>query len=204
MTANAASRCCKSSELQRDCENNRATQKETNSRPRLAPAAFGRQFFVPRAAVALPISIAASQFEILLQEDDCGRLRRTSTNAEKYPCFDGDARIKAKCRLPAKRMPLRKTKKTGTDGRFMSDFHKYFLTNIFEGLEEREDAKKDPFDIMALGEKVRLAKSANIDAMAFLEKCHDSGLTIPQSLAALDKEIAKTPRASAASGPAKS
>lgn len=87
----------------------------------------------------------------------------------------------------------------------MSDFHKYFLTNIFEGLEEKEDAKKDRFDVMALGEKVRLAKSANIDAMAFLEKCHDRGLTIAESLAALDTEVAKTsPAPNAASGPAKS
>lgn len=87
----------------------------------------------------------------------------------------------------------------------MTEFHKYFLTNIFEGLEEKDDAKKDAFDIMALGEKVRLAKSANIDTMAFLERCHDAGLTIPESLAALDKEIAKiTPAPGAASEPAKS
>jgi hypothetical protein len=86
----------------------------------------------------------------------------------------------------------------------MSEFHKYFLTNIFEGLEEKEDAKKDRFDVMALGEKVRLAKSANIDSMTFLEKCHDRGLTIQESLAALDAEIAKTPPASAASAAAKS
>jgi hypothetical protein len=73
----------------------------------------------------------------------------------------------------------------------MTDFHKYFLTNIFEGWEEKDDAKKDSFDVMALGEKVRLAKSANIDAMRFLEKSHKAGLTIPESLAALDAEIAK-------------
>jgi hypothetical protein len=112
---------------------------------------------------------------------------------------------KSEASEPTKRAPLRETKKPDTDGRFMSEFHKYFLTNIFEGLEEREDAKKDPFDIMALGEKVRMAKSANIDAMAFLEKCHDRGLTIPESLAALDKEIAKTPPApDTVSQPAKS
>ena len=78
-------------------------------------------------------------------------------------------------------------------------------SNIFEGLEEKQDAKKDAFDIMALGEKVRLAKSANIDAMAFLEKCHDRGLTIPESLAALDAEVAKTaPAPDSALGAAKS
>jgi len=87
----------------------------------------------------------------------------------------------------------------------MTDFHKYFLTNIFEGLEEKDDATKDPFDIMALGEKVRLAKSARIDAMAFLERCYDKGLTIPESMAALDAEIAKgAPKPDTASDPAKS
>jgi len=86
----------------------------------------------------------------------------------------------------------------------MTDFHKYFLTNIFEGLEEKSDAKGGSFDILALGEKVRSAKSANIDAMAFLERCHETGLTIPQSLAALDAEIAKTaPKPGATSDPAK-
>lgn len=86
----------------------------------------------------------------------------------------------------------------------MTDFHKYFLTNIFEGLEEKQDAEKDPFDIMALGEKVRLAKAANINAMTFLEKCHDRGLTIPESLAALDAEIASPTPAPNPSSPAKS
>ncbi len=76
----------------------------------------------------------------------------------------------------------------------MSDFHKYFLSNIFEGLEEKDDAKADgPFDIMALGEKVRAAKSADIDALPFLERCHEDGLTIEQSFAALDAAIAKVP-----------
>lgn len=74
----------------------------------------------------------------------------------------------------------------------MSDFHKYFLSNIFEGLEEKHE-KDGPFDIMALGEKVRSAKSANIDALPFLERCHEDGLTIEQSFAALDAEIAKAP-----------
>src|SRR4051794_34604214 len=90
---------------------------------------------------------------------------------------------------PTERVPLRKKEKPGTDGRLMTEFHKYFLTNIFEGLEEKEDreeATEAPVDIMALGQQVRAAKTAGIDAIAFLEHCHDQGLTIPQSLAALD------------------
>jgi len=40
--------------------------------------------------------------------------------------------------------------------------------------------------------------------MAFLEQCYEAGLTIPQSFAALDAEIAKTPpKPNAASDPAK-
>lgn len=86
----------------------------------------------------------------------------------------------------------------------MTDFHKYFLTNIFEGLEERSDATPGFPDIMTIGEKVKLAKSANIDALAFLEKCAESGLTAEQSFAALDAEIAKAPpNSSVASDPAK-
>jgi hypothetical protein len=50
----------------------------------------------------------------------------------------------------------------------MSDWYKY-LFNIFEGEEERED-RPDPFDIEAFGEKVELAKSANIDAMDFFRQ----------------------------------
>ena len=86
----------------------------------------------------------------------------------------------------------------------MSDFHKYFLTNIFEGLEEKSDAAPGFPDIMTIGEKVNLAKNANINALAFLEKCFDSGLTAEQSFAALDAEIAKaTPSPGAASDAAK-
>ncbi len=73
----------------------------------------------------------------------------------------------------------------------MTDFHKYFLTNIFEGLEEKSDATPGFPDIMTIGEKVNLAKSVHINALAFLEKCSNSGLTAEQSFAALDAEIAK-------------
>ncbi len=73
----------------------------------------------------------------------------------------------------------------------MTDFHKYFLTNIFEGLEEKSDATPGFPDIMTIGEKVKLAKSVHINALAFLEKCSKSGLTAEQSFAALDAEIAK-------------
>ncbi len=85
----------------------------------------------------------------------------------------------------------------------MSDWYKY-LFNIFEGEEERED-RPDPFDIEAFGEKVELAKSANIDAMDFFDKCHKKGLSMKDSLAAFDAEIAKLPpNAGAASDPARS
>jgi hypothetical protein len=73
----------------------------------------------------------------------------------------------------------------------MSDFHKYFLTNIFEGLEEKSDPTPGFPDIMTIGEKVNQAKSVNINALAFLEKCYHSGLTVEQGFAALDAEIAK-------------
>ena len=86
----------------------------------------------------------------------------------------------------------------------MSEFHKYFLTNIFEGLEERSDATPEFPDIMTIGEKVRAAKSVNIDAMAFLEKCYHAGMTMPESFAALDAAIAKaSTEAAAASDAAK-
>ncbi|MGA2687568.1 MAG: hypothetical protein ABSE85_05805 [Candidatus Korobacteraceae bacterium] len=75
----------------------------------------------------------------------------------------------------------------------MSNPHRdFFLFNIFEGLEEREDIP-DPFDIEAFGEKVELAKSANIDPEAFFEGCHKKGLSMKDSLAAFDEEIAKIP-----------
>jgi len=89
----------------------------------------------------------------------------------------------------------------------MTDFHKYFLTNIFEGLEEKHDAEdaKDSVDIMSLGEKVKLAKSANIDALAFFERCFQGGLSMKDAMAALDAEIAKAPtNPSAAGDPPKS
>jgi len=75
----------------------------------------------------------------------------------------------------------------------MSNPHRdFFLFNIFEGLEEKEDIP-DTFDIEAFGEKVELAKSANIDAVDFFERCHKKGLSMKDSLAAFDAEIAKIP-----------
>ena len=68
----------------------------------------------------------------------------------------------------------------------------HFLFNIFEKLEEKDDVA-DPFDIAAFGEKIALAKSANIDAMDFFDRCHKNGLSMKDSLAAFDAEIAKIP-----------
>ena len=60
-------------------------------------------------------------------------------------------------------------------------------------------------DLIALGEKIRLAKAAKIDAMVFLSECYEKGLTIPESLAALDAAIAKaSPAPDPAAAPAKS
>jgi hypothetical protein len=78
----------------------------------------------------------------------------------------------------------------------MSDFHKHFLQHIFDELEGVESDKVggSHFDINAFGEKIALAKSANVDAMAFLERCHDhDGMSVKDSLAAFDAEIAKIP-----------
>jgi hypothetical protein len=66
----------------------------------------------------------------------------------------------------------------------------HFLFNIFEKWEEDPP---DPFDIEAFGEKVELAKSAHIDALNFFYQCHNKGLSIKDSLAAFDAEIAKIP-----------
>jgi len=75
----------------------------------------------------------------------------------------------------------------------MSNPHRdFFLFSIFEGLEEKEDIP-DTFDIEAFGEKVELAKSANIDPAAFFEGCHKKGLSMKDSLIAFDEEIAKIP-----------
>ena len=68
----------------------------------------------------------------------------------------------------------------------------YFLFNIFDKLEAKDDVA-NPFDIEAFGEKVELAKSANIDAMDFFERCHKKGLSMKDSLAVFDAEIAKIP-----------
>ncbi|MFZ0314848.1 MAG: hypothetical protein WAL85_19250 [Candidatus Korobacteraceae bacterium] len=85
----------------------------------------------------------------------------------------------------------------------MTDWYKY-LFNIFEGVEEKED-QPDPFDIEAFGDKVELAKSANIDAMAFFEKRFKDGLSMKEALAAFDAELAKIPpKTGAAVDPAKS
>ena len=82
----------------------------------------------------------------------------------------------------------------------MSDFHKHFLQHIFQhAFEDLEGLPGDEvgghhFDINAFGEKMALAKSANIDTMAFLEHCHDKeGKSIKDCLAAFDEEVAKIP-----------
>jgi hypothetical protein len=77
----------------------------------------------------------------------------------------------------------------------MSDFHKHFLQHIFDELEgvESDEVGGSHFDIAAFGEKIALAKSANIDPMAFLERCHEKGMSIKDSLAAFDAEISKIP-----------
>ena len=50
-----------------------------------------------------------------------------------------------------------------------------------------------------------MAKSANIDAMDFFDKCHKKGLSMKDSLAAFDEAIAKLPsQPGGASEPAKS
>lgn len=88
----------------------------------------------------------------------------------------------------------------------MTDFHKHFLQHIFDKLEgvESDEVGGTHFDIAAFGEKIALARSANIDAMAFLERCHDGGMSVKDSLAAFDAEIAKvSPKPGAASDSAK-
>ena len=78
----------------------------------------------------------------------------------------------------------------------MSDFHKHFLQHIFDELEgvESDEVGGSHFDIASFGEKMALAKSANIDAMAFLERCHDHDhMSVKESLAAFDAAIAKIP-----------
>lgn len=77
----------------------------------------------------------------------------------------------------------------------MSDFHKHFLQHIFDELEgvESDQVAGSHFDINAFGQKIALAKSANVDAMAFLEKCHESGMSVKDSLTAFDAELAKIP-----------
>jgi hypothetical protein len=78
----------------------------------------------------------------------------------------------------------------------MSDFHKNFLQHLFDEWEgvEGDEVGGSHFDIAAFGDKIALAKSANIDTMAFLEQCHDKkGMSIKDALAAYDAEIAKIP-----------
>jgi hypothetical protein len=78
----------------------------------------------------------------------------------------------------------------------MSDFHEHFLQHIFDELEGVDDDKVggSHFDISAFGQKIALAKSANIDAMAFLQRCHDhDGMSVKESLAAFDAALAKIP-----------
>ena len=77
----------------------------------------------------------------------------------------------------------------------MTDFHKHFLQHIFDELEGVDSDKVGGtyFDMNSFGEKIVLARSANIDPMAFLERCHEHGMSVKQSLAAFDAEIAKIP-----------
>jgi hypothetical protein len=82
----------------------------------------------------------------------------------------------------------------------MSDFHEHFLRHIFQHIFDELEGVDDGtvggshFDIAAFGEKIALAKSANIDAMAFLERCHDHDhKSVKDCLAAFDAEIAKIP-----------
>ena len=88
----------------------------------------------------------------------------------------------------------------------MSEFHKHFLQHLFDRLEgvESDEVGGTYFDMNAFGQKIALAKSANIDPMAFLERCHEGGMSVKQSLAAFDAELAKiSPKPGAAPGPAK-
>jgi len=82
----------------------------------------------------------------------------------------------------------------------MSDFHKHFIQHMFQHIfEKAEGVESDQvagshFDIAAFGDKIALAKSANIDAMAFLQRCHDrDGKSVKECLAAFDAELAKIP-----------
>ncbi len=80
----------------------------------------------------------------------------------------------------------------------MSDFHKNFLQHIFQRFFDdgvgTGDVAGSHFDIEAFGEKMALAKSANIDAMDFLEKCHDrDGKSVKECLAAFDQVVANLP-----------
>ena len=77
----------------------------------------------------------------------------------------------------------------------MSDFHKHFLQHIFDELEGVDDdiVAGSRFDIAAFGQKIALAKSANIDPMRFLERCNHNGMSVKESLAAFDAELAKIP-----------
>ena len=88
----------------------------------------------------------------------------------------------------------------------MTDFHKHFLQHMFDRLEgvDSDEVGGTHFDMNAFGEKIALAKSANIDALAFLERCHDNGMSVKESLAAFDAEIARvSPKPGAASDSAK-
>ena len=80
----------------------------------------------------------------------------------------------------------------------MSDFHKNFLEHIFERFfddgVETGDIAGAHFDIEAFGEKMALAKSANIDALNFLQRCHDNeGKSVKECLADFDQVVANLP-----------
>ena len=81
----------------------------------------------------------------------------------------------------------------------MSDFHKNFLQHIFQRFFDADGVESGNmdgkhFDIEAFGEKIELANSANINAMDFLQRCHDhDGKSVKDCLTAFDELVAKIP-----------
>lgn len=80
----------------------------------------------------------------------------------------------------------------------MSEFHKNFVQHIFQRFfdDDVEDGEiaGSHFDIEAFGEKMALAKSANIDALDYLQKCHDKeGKSVKDCLADFDQVVANLP-----------
>jgi len=85
----------------------------------------------------------------------------------------------------------------------MSDWYKY-LFNIFEGEEERED-RPDPLTSKPLVKRSNWQRAPILMPWTSSDKCHKKGLSMKDSLAAFDAEIAKIPpNPGAASDPARS